>query len=190
MWEQFGAKKSAEKVTSEALLTIRKRERERGIKVEWKLWGCPSMKQMASWDEERVEQKHAPGSSTLEAGGAKKPGGSWILESGSKIQRKPSLPSLSSLPSLISPPSLPVLTSYRPLEEQQEDEETQLRWIVMFFLPLIIMADRFLLLQLFNDWNYLSDKFAPKSWTSFYIIWNGFAWLIAFSFHGNSCSST
>ena len=88
------------------------------------------MKQAARWDEGRVqhEKPAAPGSGswTLEPG-PKKHGGSWILDSGSKIQRKPSLPSLSSLPSLLSPPSLPVLTSYRPLEEQEEEEETQLR---------------------------------------------------------------
>ena len=89
-----------------------------------------SMKQVARCEDGRVQQKPvAPpgGSWTLEPGAKKPGGGAWILEPGSKIQRKPSLPSLSSLPSLLSPPSLPVLTSYRHLEEKEEEEEAQLR---------------------------------------------------------------
>merc|ERR1719394_1681532 len=79
------------------------------------------MNQVVMREQEGRGAHQGPGFRTLEPG-AKKPGEAWIPDPGSKIQRKPSLPSLSSIPSLLSPPSLPILTSYRPLEDQQEEE--------------------------------------------------------------------
>merc|ERR1719394_1408149 len=80
------------------------------------------MNQVVMREQEGRGAHQGPGFRTLEPG-AKKPGEAWIPDPGSKIQRKPSLPSLSSIPSLLSPPSLPVLTSFRPLEDQQEEEK-------------------------------------------------------------------
>ena len=82
------------------------------------------MNQVVMGEQERGGAHQGPGYRTLEPG-AKKPGEAWIPDPGSKIQRKPSLPSLSSIPSLLSPPSLPILTSYRPLEDQQEEQEEE-----------------------------------------------------------------
>merc|ERR1719394_1280490 len=80
------------------------------------------MNQVVMREQEGRGAHQGPGHRALEPG-AKKPGEAWIPDPGSKIQRKPSLPSLSSIPSLLSPPSLPVLTSFRPLEDQQEEEK-------------------------------------------------------------------
>ena len=82
------------------------------------------MNQVVMGEQEGRGAHQGPGYRALEPG-AKKPGEAWIPDPGSKIQRKPSLPSLSSIPSLLSPPSLPILTSYRPLEDQQEEQEEE-----------------------------------------------------------------
>ena len=82
------------------------------------------MNQVVMGEQEGRGAHQGPGYRTLEPG-AKKPGEAWTPDPGSKIQRKPSLPSLSSIPSLLSPPSLPILTSYRPLEDQQEEQEEE-----------------------------------------------------------------
>merc|ERR1719414_1680904 len=82
------------------------------------------MNQVVLREQEGRGAHQGPGYRTLEPG-AKKPGEAWIPDPGSKIQRKPSLPSLSSIPSLLSPPPLPILTSYRPLEDQQEEQEEE-----------------------------------------------------------------
>ena len=96
-------------------------------------WNRERMNQVVMREQEGRGAHQGPGFRTLEPG-AKKPGEAWIPDPGSKIQRKPSLPSLSSIPSLLSPPSLPILTSYRPLEDHQEEqeEENHIRWINCF----------------------------------------------------------
>ena len=118
-------------------------------------WNRERMNQVVMREQEGRGAHQGPGFRTLEPG-AKKPGEAWIPDPGSKIQRKPSLPSLSSIPSLLSPPSLPILTSYRPLEDQQE-EENHIRWINCF-------NQRSFVLSLKRKWLSLHWSFCEYNW--------------------------